>query len=679
MRRHHRYKQSLLWHIVLPSIVGIIIVALSIVIASYQKAAAEERVVAQTQLATANFAATLRNSVDVRLRAGELLGRRFALQNELEEGAFRYEAALTHNLFGDFQALSWVDKSGKIQIVTPTAGNEAAIGLDLMQLPVPSRALAKARETGRTQATPPLELAQGGRGFAVYSPIRGTSRQPGFVNIVFRTTPLVGTILEETGMADYAVKVSDQGQIIFETGSYQSNASLTQSQDIKVGNRVWRVDVSPKPTLAVQTGTWLDEIVLFFGIMTAAIAASMTYQLIRRQEALMSSEARLREIANNINDAVWVTDSNLEEIRYANPALSKMFGLGSNDLREEEGHLARQLPEGDAAKVRAGLREIIGRMPDAPIEEIGDLRYPVSKVTGDDGKVRDVYMRFIALDSTGGSVGRFLGLATDVTNLIEAQEESRAANERFFQSQKLEAIGQLTGGVAHDFNNLLYVVLANAEILRDALSDHELREAVDEIIDASVRGRDLTKNMLAFAGQSSLKPTECDLNLVVRDAQSWISRVLPESITLEIQLSQDPLPVFVDKIGLESAVLNLVLNAKDAMEEKGMIQISTFNCDITDRLDANGVAEGSDGRYAVIAVTDQGPGISEDTLERIFDPFFTTKQVGAGTGLGLSMVQGFTKQSGGFLRVKSVISRGSTFEIHLPVVSGRMCSDGKKG
>ncbi|WP_341712139.1 ATP-binding protein [Erythrobacter sp.] len=638
-------------------------------IASYEKSIAEDRVVEQTQLATANFSATLRNSIDARLRAGELLGSRFALQNDFDEEAFRYEAALTRELFKDFQALSWVDESGIIRIVTPMAGNEAALGLDLTQHPLANRALENALEAGRTRATPPLDLTQGGRGFAAYSPIKGPSDQPSFVNMVFRTAPLMSGILEETGMDDFAVKVSDGGRSVFETVGSEPDWSLAQSQNISVGGRIWRVSVTPQPMLALRAGTWLDEIVLIFGCLTAAVAAYLIYQLFRRQEALQASEARLREIANNINDAVWVTDAKFGEIRYANPALGRMFGLGWNDLSAEEGHLAQRLSQSDVAKVRAGVTKIIGNTTIAPNAEFGHIAYPVSKVTGDDGIVRDVYMRFANLENVRGSVDALLGLATDVTPLITAQDELRAANERFFQSQKLEAIGQLTGGVAHDFNNLLYVILANSEILSDALTDPEHREAIVEIIDASVRGRDLTRNMLAFAGQSSLEPTVCDLNAVVLEAKSWISRALPESISIEICLTDDPWPVFVDKTALESAVLNLILNAKDAMEEKGAIQISTLNCHLADDQEFSRDGDSSDGRYVVISVTDEGPGISEDKMKRIFEPFFTTKQVGAGTGLGLSMVQGFIKQSGGFLRVSSAPGSGAKFEIYLPAAS----------
>jgi CheY-like chemotaxis protein len=218
--------------------------------------------------------------------------------------------------------------------------------------------------------------------------------------------------------------------------------------------------------------------------------------------------------------------------------------------------------------------------------------------------------------------------------------------------------------VAHDFNNLLAVIMGNLELLRDGIDAPDLLRMVDTSIGATRRGADLTRNMLAFARKAPLEPEVFDLNRLVEETRSWAGRTLPASIHVETILLADLWQVKADPSSTESALLNLILNARDAMQDGGQLTIETANVRLGAE-DALPLAENLEpGRYVMLAVRDTGRGIPENSLAQIFEPFYSTKPPGAGTGLGLSMVEGFTRQSGGAVSVSSEPGLGTTFELY---------------
>jgi PAS domain S-box-containing protein len=248
--------------------------------------------------------------------------------------------------------------------------------------------------------------------------------------------------------------------------------------------------------------------------------------------------------------------------------------------------------------------------------------------------------------------------------------EKRAAEAQFRQAQKMESIGQLTGGIAHDFNNILTVITGTIGILAEAVADQPELVSVAELIDeAAERGAQLTKQLLAFARKQPLQPREIDVNALVLEAAKLLRPTLGEQIEISPRLAQDVWPALADPNQLSTAILNLALNARDAMPHGGKLMLETLNVS----LDEGYVGMNSDvvvGDYAMIAVSDTGSGIPAALLEKVFDPFFTTKEVGKGTGLGLSMVFGFVKQSGGHIKIYSEQGHGTTVKIYLPRSSG---------
>ncbi len=262
-----------------------------------------------------------------------------------------------------------------------------------------------------------------------------------------------------------------------------------------------------------------------------------------------------------------------------------------------------------------------------------------------------------------GELSGFAKVTRDVTEKRDAQLALERAREALFQSQKLDAIGQLTGGVAHDFNNLLMVVLSSLELLKRRLPDDEKsRRLIDNAMQGARRGVTLTKRMLAFARRQQLDPVAVDVPALVGGMHDLLARSLGPTIRIELDFEPAILPVFVDPNQLELAVLNLAVNARDAMPQGGVLGISA-------RLEA--VAEpGSKlapGEYVCLSITDTGSGMSEETLAHAAEPFFTTKGVGKGTGLGLPMVHGLAAQSGGRFALRSAEGRGTTAELWLPV------------
>ncbi|WP_175498542.1 ATP-binding protein [Sulfitobacter marinus] len=255
---------------------------------------------------------------------------------------------------------------------------------------------------------------------------------------------------------------------------------------------------------------------------------------------------------------------------------------------------------------------------------------------------------------------------TDITKRLADQKHREDLQSQLAASQRLETIGQLTGGVAHDFNNLLAVILGNLELMQEECTDEEQRQMIQPCIDATLRGAELTRNMLSYSRRAPLHPKIMDMNKLVRDTKNWAGRTLPSNVEIETSLLARLWKVKADSVAAESALLNLILNARDAMPDGGKLTIETSNV----RVEA-GYIDGRDekleaGRYVLVAVSDTGHGIADDDLEHIFTPFFSTKSVSHGSGLGLPMVMGFMGQSGGTVQVYSEVGIGTTFKLYFP-------------
>ncbi|MEM7472708.1 MAG: ATP-binding protein [Pseudomonadota bacterium] len=279
-----------------------------------------------------------------------------------------------------------------------------------------------------------------------------------------------------------------------------------------------------------------------------------------------------------------------------------------------------------------------------------------------DGTVRFVRQITEPVFDDAGNQIEVVGSSIDLTDLREAEARLR-------QSQRIEAIGTLTGGVAHDFNNILAIILGNLELSLECADDATRQDYLTHAIRATNRGAGLTKNLLSFARRAHLQPSRLNINQIVLSTMNWGTRVLPESISINTTLMDGLWDSELDATSLENAIVNIVLNARDAMPDGGKVSIETANVLTTDQALSGDLHDLSPGRYVMLAIADTGQGMSPDVLEKIFEPFHTSKPFGEGSGLGLSMVEGFIKQSGGTVRVFSEPGVGTTFKLYFKAMA----------
>ncbi len=263
---------------------------------------------------------------------------------------------------------------------------------------------------------------------------------------------------------------------------------------------------------------------------------------------------------------------------------------------------------------------------------------------------------------TTGRVIHYVGVKEDISERKEMEEQLR-------QSQKMQALGQLTGGIAHDFNNLLAIIIGNLELLDESLNGDAPHELIEDALWSARRGAELTHRLLAFARRQPLKPDAVDFNVVIRGLSDLLRRTLGGGIRIRENLAADLWLAYADRGELERALLNLAVNARDAMQRGGVLILETRNATI-DAVYAEQYDEFSAGDYVVLSVTDSGAGMAPDVVQHAFEPFFTTKEVGKGSGLGLSMVYGFVKQSGGHIEIDSHLARGTRVSLFLPRARG---------
>ena len=364
----------------------------------------------------------------------------------------------------------------------------------------------------------------------------------------------------------------------------------------------------------------------------------------RAEDRLRDSEARYRQLIETSPDAILVTREN-RTIAFVNSAAIELFGAESADQLIGRNMLELVHPD-HRESVDERRREVFaGRLP--PIAERKRLRLDGSEFLSES--------RGVPITWEGDPA--ILIIIRDIT-------ERRLAEEQLRQAQKMQAIGQLTGGVAHDFNNLLTIILGNSELLKRRLDDdHDVR-LVDSVLGAAKRGDELIQRMLAFSRRQTLSPTVIDLGALVDGVTDMLRPILGETIRIESKAAAHLWPVEVDAGQLENALINLAINGRDAMADGGWLTLETANVHLVDGDDADhiGVAPGD---YVSLSVTDTGSGMAPEVLEHVFEPFYTTKEVGEGSGLGLSMVYGFVAQSGGGIEIDSEQGRGTKITLFL--------------
>ena len=489
------------------------------------------------------------------------------------------------------------------------------------------------------------------------------------------------TVLEQTidavGMAD------GEGRITYMNAAARHLVGLGQAEDV-TGRLITEFTDSKDSEAPIATaarhGSWTDEVMLrridgsTVPVSQAIVAhhdatgAIVYYSTIIRdlsgRKAAEHQTERLATAIGQINEGIVITDAE-GKIEYVNDALTHITGYSARELL---GQNPRVLKSGHHEEAfYEGLWKTIGR---------GEVWQERVVNRRKDGTFYQEEMTITPVRGDDGSIQSYVAAKRDITEqvLLESQLQ---------QAQKMEAVGQLAGGVAHDFNNMLTGITGYAQLLlRDVDSDGK-RADLKQILDLSHRAADLTQQLLAFSRRQQLEQVSVNLNALVGSTMKMLARLIPENIETEFKGAEDLAAVMADSGQMVQVLMNLAVNSRDSMREGGTLVIETTNTE----LDAAYASEHmgvEPGRYVVLSVTDTGIGMDEDTRQHIFEPFFTTKEAGEGTGLGLATVYGIVKQHGGHLNVYSEPGVGTAFKVYLPatdveVAAARQTDDFRPG
>jgi PAS domain S-box-containing protein len=372
------------------------------------------------------------------------------------------------------------------------------------------------------------------------------------------------------------------------------------------------------------------------------------------QQALRASEQRYRGIVETASDGIWMLDD-VDRTSFVNRAMADMLGYEVHEM------LGRRAVEFLGADFKPVGRRALERHKEGTSE-----RFEVQFQRKDGSEVW-VEMSATPLMDESGRYHGAVSMAADMTERRQARVEREQLEARLQQSERLETVGQLAGGIAHDFNNLLAVILNYTHYVRKQLpEDSPFREDMHEIRRAAERASDLTHRLLVFSRRDPVRPEVLDLNEVVRNMEHLLRRTLGEHVKLDAVLTHDECMVEADPAQLEQVVLNLAMNARDAMPGGGTIRLATGRAGLGERRGSR-VAGPPPGDYVVLSVSDDGAGMESEVAARAFEPFFTTKPKGAGTGLGLATVYGTVTQAGGGAEIESEPGGGTTVRVYLPI------------
>ncbi len=366
-------------------------------------------------------------------------------------------------------------------------------------------------------------------------------------------------------------------------------------------------------------------------------------------EALRDSEEKFRQLAENINEVFWMTDLVKQRMLYVSPAYEKIWGRSCESLYASPYEWAEAIHPGDRDRV---LRAVAEKQTAGTYDEEYRIQRP-------DRSVRWIRDLAFPIRNAAGQIYRIVGTAEDIT-------ARKKMEEQFRQAQKMEGIGQLAGGVAHDFNNILAVIEMQSELMKTCGHlDTEQLESVNEIAATVQRASALTRQLLLFSRREVFQPRDLDLSETITSTTKMLKRILGETVQMETKLAAEPMLIHADAGMIDQVLLNLVVNARDAMPRGGQLIVETASVEF-DEFAAAQSALMRPGLFVRLSVSDTGCGIPPENLQKIFEPFFTTKDVGKGTGLGLATVFGIVQQHQGWINVYSELGHGTTFRIYLP-------------
>jgi PAS domain S-box-containing protein len=566
---------------------------------------------------------------------------------------------------------------GVIRQTVPLAGNEKALGHDLLKDKARDKEAILARDTGKLTLAGPFDLMQGGVGAAARLPVflgaeQGNPVFWGFTTVLIRFPEVLdGTLLSQLTGRGFAFELwrihPDTGkkQVIASSSSAPLNAAL--EHPIQVPNGTWTLSITPVKGWGDPVGLSFNVALgLLFSLLLAWLAKllieskaheTMLEALVAERTAeIRESEERLRRLEDNLPDSYiyqYLQEADgTSRFLHISAGVERVHGVSRHDVLRDAGTLHRQIDPAQKPALAVAEAASLRNMSDFQLE---------LHMRRANGEWRWLQVRSSPRRKPDGQVV-WDGVATDIT-------EHKKLETQYLHAQKMESIGTLAGGVAHDFNNILTVIVGLGHItLMKMVEDDSHRRNIEGILKAAERATRLTKELLLFSRKQESERRPVDLNDIIGNMENFLHRVIGEDVTLNQVLHNAPLPVLADSNHLEQVLMNLAVNARDAMPQGGEFILRTEQI-VLDEAFTAAHGYGKPGAYALLTVSDTGAGMDKETLRRIFEPFFSTKEVGKGTGLGLAVAYGIIKQHDGFITVYSEPGQGSTFRIYLPLTS----------
>jgi PAS domain S-box-containing protein len=575
------------------------------------------------------------------------------------------------NASGDLIPATVRDQYYPVTFVEPLTGNEPAVGSDLASNPNRNNAIESAFATDKAIATAPVRLVQerGEQlGILLIRAVPDGTSGPGVVLVVLRMGAFT-TNLKEPYEETLDLKFADAADAHSFFDNFAESATASYRSEFDFGSRRYVVQTRPSALYVARHRGWQSWAVMTAGVLGTGLIGALlllgtgqTHRLKALTEKLRESEMATRAFNEKLEaeierrtrerDRIWNVSEDLLGLSNfegyflsVNPAWTKLLGWTEEEIKSM--HVSELQHQDDAPRAAAGRAQLANGVLTVRME---------NRFRHKDDSWRWINWTMTAEDGLIYVAGRHTTLEKEAAAAVEATQRQTA------HLQKMEALGQLTGGVAHDFNNLLMIVSGYAQTLLRRLTDPKDLRALQAIQAASLRGENLTRQLVAFSRSQPLNPTDLDVAKTLEAIRDVLSGSLNVNIDLAVDIPDGTWPIRVDKTEFELALVNLTVNARDAMPRGGRLLISAENLN----LKPGDLRDGLVGNFVALTVSDTGSGIPSGLLDKVFEPFFTTKGANRGTGLGLSQVYGFSRRSGGGVSIASQIDQGTKVTIYLP-------------